>query len=323
MDKPLVSVIMCCYNQQEYVSQAIMSVLQQQCDFDFELIIGEDASTDQTADVCRKIQSEFPDRVVLLCNEKNKGLIRNYFDCISISRGEIIADCAGDDFWMGEDRLQHLVDAWRAHPTASIVYGNYADYNSADGSYTLHNTDVKNDYFCQNEYGPSAAARFLSRQMHPDIVLSTAIYQKTLLYNYLETHPEMFFNQEYPAEDISVTAALIMKGPAYYLNEVNLAYRVADDSISRSKDERKMFLFGIKAFSQTVDWALFLKADMQDMNKWIKRMSAWYVQSALRLGSKDGARYVLQVCRNAGVRLPWKSSLKYLFLQVFGRRYNT
>ncbi len=319
MNKPLVSVILCCYNQQAYVTQSMLSVLRQQCDFDFELIVGEDASTDHTAEVCREIQAAFPDKVVLICNEENKGVVRNYFDCIRASNGELIADCAGDDFWMGDDRLQHLVDAWRAHPSASIVYGNYADYHADGDTYTLHNSGLKEDRFDADAFGPATVARFLSRQIHPDIVLSTALYPKTLLFNYLDKYQELFIGPRYPAEDISVTSALLMQGPAYYVNEVNLAYRVLDETVSHSKDMAKNFRFGLKTFVQTIDWALFLNVDCREMKDWFRRHSAWYMQMAFSLGSKNGASEIREACRRTGQRLPWRTALKYAFLQLFGK----
>ena len=73
-----VSVLMLAYNQQQYVDEAIRSVVLQETDFDYELIIGDDGSSDATAERCREWQQRYPDRIRLLDHSDNVGLARNF-----------------------------------------------------------------------------------------------------------------------------------------------------------------------------------------------------------------------------------------------------
>lgn len=81
-EKPLVTVVILTYNQERFVGQAIESAVGQMCDFPFEVLVVDDCSTDGTADVCRSYAEGYPQTVRFVRNEKNKGLIDNYFDTL-------------------------------------------------------------------------------------------------------------------------------------------------------------------------------------------------------------------------------------------------
>ena len=97
--QPLVSVLVATYNQEKYIAQTLDCILMQQCSFEFEIIIGEDCSTDKTREICLEYQAKYPDQIVLCLNEYNKGLLDNYFDIFLKTKGKYIADCGGDDYW--------------------------------------------------------------------------------------------------------------------------------------------------------------------------------------------------------------------------------
>ena len=96
---PKVSVLMLTYNQENYIDEAIRSVVLQDTDFDFELIIGNDASTDHTARHCLEWKEKYPERIRLVNREQNLGLIGNFMETYALCRGTYIAICEGDDFW--------------------------------------------------------------------------------------------------------------------------------------------------------------------------------------------------------------------------------
>lgn len=90
---PKVSVIVLTYNQEKLIGRTLDSILAQKCDFPFEIIVGEDCSTDGTLAVCRDYEARHPDKIRLFANNPNKGLLDNYYDCILLARGEYLADC--------------------------------------------------------------------------------------------------------------------------------------------------------------------------------------------------------------------------------------
>ncbi len=107
---PKVSVLMITYNHEQYIEQAVRSVMMQETDFDYELVIGEDCSTDRTREIVLRLKEEFPDKIRLLLPEKNLGMIPNFVATYEACRGEYIALCEGDDYWTHPKKLQIQVD---------------------------------------------------------------------------------------------------------------------------------------------------------------------------------------------------------------------
>ncbi len=107
---PLVSVCMTTYNHEKYISQAIESVLCQRTTFSFEVVIGEDCSSDNTLAICRQYEAQHPDIVRVVASEHNIGMHRNYRRTIEACQGKYIAMCDGDDWFSDENKLQMQVE---------------------------------------------------------------------------------------------------------------------------------------------------------------------------------------------------------------------
>lgn len=117
-----VSVAMITYNQEAYVAQAIDSVLMQKCDFDFELVIGEDCSTDSTRAMVEKYARLRPDRIRLCSGEANVGAQRNLARVFTACSGRYVALLDGDDYWTTNDKLQRQADYLDAQPDCALCF---------------------------------------------------------------------------------------------------------------------------------------------------------------------------------------------------------
>lgn len=115
---PVVSVHMITYNHEPYIRQAIEGVMMQKTDFEFELVIGEDASTDRTREICFEYQKKYPDKIRVLWWHENLRKVKhpaggNSRRVMAHCRGEFIALCEGDDYWIDPLKLQKQVNAMR------------------------------------------------------------------------------------------------------------------------------------------------------------------------------------------------------------------
>ena len=124
MDKPLVSALMVTYNHELYIAQAIEGVLQQETDFPFELVIGEDCSTDGTRKIVFNYQKKHPDIIRVITSDKNVGGRKNFFRTVKACRGKYLAFCEGDDYWHHSQKLQKQVDYMEAHPEVGLVHSD-------------------------------------------------------------------------------------------------------------------------------------------------------------------------------------------------------
>lgn len=120
------SILVPTYNHEKYIKECIQGILIQKADFPFEVLIGEDCSTDKTADVLRKLEPDLPSNFTIFYREKNMGIgdFGNLDDLIERSKGQYIAILEGDDFWCYEGKIQKQVDFLEANPDYVAVAHN-------------------------------------------------------------------------------------------------------------------------------------------------------------------------------------------------------
>jgi|AntDeeMinimDraft_6_1070357.scaffolds.fasta_scaffold12790_1 glycosyltransferase involved in cell wall biosynthesis len=115
-----VSVLILTYNQAEYIKKAVEGAIKQQVDFPYEIIIGDDCSTDGTREILLDYKQRYPDLIRLnLHDEHDQAGIagrKNNIKNIESARGKYIAFCDGDDYWLSRDKLQKQANFMDAHP---------------------------------------------------------------------------------------------------------------------------------------------------------------------------------------------------------------
>lgn len=129
--QPLVSICIVAYNHEKYISQCLESVLQQEVDFDFEIIISDDASTDKTSKIISDIARNNPETIKHIQHNKNIGFCKNYIFTHSTAQGKYIAHLDGDDYWLPR-KLKIQIDFLEKHPECSAVYSNALVIDQSD-----------------------------------------------------------------------------------------------------------------------------------------------------------------------------------------------
>lgn len=120
--RPKVSIVAISYNQEKYISEALESFITQKTNFDFEVVIADDASSDQTQNIINTYTSRYPDLFRPILRKNNIGVQRNLIDALSRAKGEYIALCEGDDYWTDSSKLQRQVDFLEKHPKYSLCF---------------------------------------------------------------------------------------------------------------------------------------------------------------------------------------------------------
>ncbi len=121
---PKLSVIMITYKHEKFIEQAITSVLEQETDFNFELIIANDNSPDATHEIIQGIIKNYSraNLINYFKNEENLGPNANYIKAYKSGTGKYIAVCEGDDYWNDESKLQKQVDFLENNPEYVLTY---------------------------------------------------------------------------------------------------------------------------------------------------------------------------------------------------------
>jgi len=137
MNNPLVSVSCITYNHEPYIRQCLDGFLMQQCDFEYEILIHDDASTDGTSEIIREYQEKYPEIIKPIIQTENqwsqgvRGIMAKFN--FSRARGKYIALCEGDDYWTDPLKLQKQVDFLENNPEYSLVCGGYKSLNTTNG----------------------------------------------------------------------------------------------------------------------------------------------------------------------------------------------
>lgn len=112
MSQSDIMVSVCCitYNQEKYIAEALESFLMQKTNFKYEIVIGEDCSTDSTKQIIEDYSLKYPGMIRLISDKVNVGSVKNQLRTLKQSKGKYIAMCDGDDYWTDPLKLQKQVD---------------------------------------------------------------------------------------------------------------------------------------------------------------------------------------------------------------------
>ncbi|MDP2905336.1 MAG: glycosyltransferase [Candidatus Omnitrophota bacterium] len=230
---PKVNVLMITYNQEQYIGQAIESVLAQRVNFTYELVIGEDCSTDGTREICRTYHERYPEKIRLLRRGKNLGMMPNFFQTLAECKGEYIAILEGDDYWTDPYKLQKQIDFMVSDTDCTLVFHSVEVLSGVDSQLmSAHNYDSSGLYIKKN-----TPDQYIKKE---DIIMHSGSFIST---------PSIMFRADILSElphwllnaligDYPLTLLAVAKGNAYFINEVMAAYRlgVPGSAVSRNKD---------------------------------------------------------------------------------------
>lgn len=127
----MVSIASTAYNHERYIERALNSILVQETNFKFEIIIGEDCSSDKTRRIIERYRRRYPEIIRPIYNERNIGLKENDYAVRRRLRGKYRALLEGDDYWLLKDKLQRQVDFLEKNPEYSAITGEFITINGS------------------------------------------------------------------------------------------------------------------------------------------------------------------------------------------------
>jgi glycosyltransferase involved in cell wall biosynthesis len=307
MTDPLVSVKMITYNHAPFIAQAIEAVLQQKTNFPFELVIGEDCSTDGTRKIVFEYQEKYPDIIRVLTSEKNVGMKKNSYRATKACRGKYVAFCEGDDYWQHPDKLQKQVDYLESHPECGMVSADCDIYYNGSNKFKRSVNYNK---------GFQSSANFtieqvLSQERGP-IWTCTVMIRRNLYEQVIENDFYLHQSEQLFVGDMQIWAEMTLLSEVTYIPETLATYRVLDESASKSKDPRKYLRFK-KSLS---DIKLYLCNKYKLSENMRKIGESGWCDCSLRLAfHKRDAGLAMEVKKRKQT-FTWKEWLRY-----FGAKY--
>jgi len=220
----MVSVMVATYNQEKFIGQTLASIVAQQTDFRFEVIVGEDCSTDGTRAVVEEYAARYPDIVRPIYHATNQGATQNGLACLRLARGKYLACCDGDDFWCDVHRLQYEVDYLEQHPEYIAVNSRCRVVDDAGQEIQLEQIGARVQFWA-SEAGEFTLADFTAWRMPG--------HNSALLYrNIFLQHPEDMELYPYASPivgDRTTVFLLVLYGKIRCLDRVVSCYRFRTD----------------------------------------------------------------------------------------------
>ncbi|MDH1881984.1 glycosyltransferase family A protein [Empedobacter sp. GD03797] len=147
-DEIVVSIICDCYNHEKYIAQALDGFLMQNCDFKFEVLIHDDASTDNSAAIIKEYELKYPEIIKPIYQKENQyskkvNIWKDYQ--FSRAKGKYIAICEGDDYWIDPLKLQKQVDFLENNEDYSSCFTLYKRYFEKENRFEENNLPNLND----------------------------------------------------------------------------------------------------------------------------------------------------------------------------------
>lgn len=123
--KMKLNVILITYNQEDYIRQTIESILMQKTDFDFNIVVADDSSSDSTLAIIKEYAENSDIEFDILSSTVNLGYIKNYKRAFTACKAEYIAIMEGDDYWTSNTHLQKHVDFLDTHKQCTMSFNRH------------------------------------------------------------------------------------------------------------------------------------------------------------------------------------------------------
>lgn len=217
---PVVSVVMTTYQHVRWIAQALDSALMQRTDFGVEILVGEDASTDGTREICERYAAEHPDRIRLFRRRRDDVIHidgrptgrYNLLTTMAEARGRYVAILEGDDAWTDRDKLQRQVSFLQAHPDHVLSMHPARRVNAA--------TDAPLSVFPRLPEGPVAIEQLLAGTNF--VPTCSVVYRRAAIPDPL---PPWLWNQS-PMADLPLHVLVGLQGRIHLHPQVMGLYRV-------------------------------------------------------------------------------------------------
>ena len=227
-----VTIVTLTYNHENVIAQTLDSLLAQKTNFDFEILIGDDSSTDNTLQIIEAYKKKYPQKIRILKSDKNIGLEQNYLRCYRVCTTEFVAICDGDDYWIDPLKLQKQVDFLSTHPAYGLVGTMINFFDEETGIFTP---------------GKRIAQDYISYTID-DIILSNPLTSSSVLFRnkllqellvLYDSQPEALHN----FIDYSLWMYFASQQKVAELKEVATVYRLSKASVSQNKNYVKQWAY--------------------------------------------------------------------------------
>lgn len=317
MNIPLVSIICNTYNHASYISQCLNGFFIQRTNFPFEVLVHDDASTDNTPDIIREYECKYPQILKPIYQKENQYSKGKdiFFDhqCLR-AKGKYIAICEGDDYWIDPLKLQKQIDFLESHSNYALVYTLSKVYDQANERVARYPTGSKFKGFNTLLAGNQIPA------------LTTCIRTNVIIEYRNDVKPQ---EQNWLMGDYPMWLWIAFHYEIMFLPEETTVYRVLEESASHSQNLQKQEKFTLSI----IDIMLFYidkfkisptQEHLESINQFYYELYDKYMHEGCYKKSRHYAKILdikyIQTRKHKKVRLFYLRYLKYKFFKAIKYR---
>lgn len=270
-----VSIVMITYNHEIFIREAIDGVVMQETNFEYELILANDCSTDNSDTVIQNHINKYPNknRIKYFNHKVNKGMIPNFMFALEQAQGKYIAICEGDDYWTDPKKIQKQVDFLDANPDYGLVH-HEADYLFQKNGEIIKNHHKKNGIVISDGFV------FEELLKNNNIYTPTVLFNKNLFERFKAINENT--SNEFLMGDYVMWLEFSQHSKFHYLPQSMAVYRVLENSASKSSAYEKALLF----LNSYFDIRLFFINRYAIKNINVSEIEQWRLNASLSLAIK-------------------------------------
>ncbi len=288
------------YNHEKFIEESLNSTISQKCNFEFEVVVGEDCSPDQTRKILLEYKKLHGERLNLLLPEKNLGMMDNFYATIDACTGKYIAFCEGDDFWNTNEKLQKQVDILEANPDVGLVFSNL---NIKEKHRTIQRV-IKHD----PNYGNNPEELLVANS----IATCTVVCRRDLL-----NEARAFLGgKRFAMGDYPLWLYIAQKSKIAYVDEPLATYRIVGGSATNQGYQRQLAFLESQQEVKAYFLARFTYSESIQ-----RRVKLEYLQKKLMFCFLTNGRSELKRCADELKAIKGKLTLRERVYCIAGKNY--
>ena len=226
----MISVAVVTYNHEKFIEKTISSILSQKTEYQFEVIIGDDLSTDNTRKIIDDFVLQYPDLIKPIYQDENIGANANFVSVLNKCKGKYIAICEGDDYWTDQNKLQRQVDFLEENPDCTTCHHNVKVLNEETDEEEVYNNFNRSHKYSINE-----------------LLKENTIATCSVMFRNGNIHNLPSWYYESPLGDYPLNIMNAQHGNIGYINEIMSVYRKHSKGAHGGESRIQNYLSGIQS----------------------------------------------------------------------------
>ncbi|NNK27652.1 MAG: glycosyltransferase family 2 protein [Flavobacteriaceae bacterium] len=227
---PKLSVHLITYNNQDHIRETLDSIINQATDIDYEIVIGDDNSTDSTWEIITKYQKDHQALINAKRNKKQLGILLNFKETLDRCKGNYVFAIAGDDYLIDDHALEKMVEVFNANPEIGFLDSGYNNFNEKT---------AKTKTFVNRDLMTTSKENYLKRLKLGHITPIGICFNRDLLYTHVDFNH--YIKEDITIDDYPILVDLAMNSDFARIAKPLVAYRSHESSYSHSRSFNDQF----------------------------------------------------------------------------------